>query len=75
MTSLLMHIGVGGVVGAAGALFGGLIVVGLRLFVTKRARARQMERIRQIGIVGATKQALFDVPEPELDFSGRRASG
>jgi len=72
MASLLTHIGLGGLAGAAGALFGGLVVLGLRMFLSKQARARQRERIRQIGIIGATKQALFEVSEPELDFSHRK---
>jgi hypothetical protein len=74
MASLLIHIGVGGVVGASGALVGGLTVLGLRMFLTKRARAWHLERIRQIGLVQAAKQALFDVPQPELDFR-KRATG
>lgn len=74
MASLLIHIGVGGVVGAIGALAGGLTLLGLRMFLTKRARRRNLERIRQIGLLAAIRQALFDVPQPELDF-GKRAAG
>jgi hypothetical protein len=74
MASLLIHIGVGGVVGASGALIGGLIVLGLRTFLTKRARARNLEMIRQIGLLEACRHQLFDEPQPELDFR-KRATG
>ena len=68
MASFITHIAVGGVVGAAGALIGGLILVVLRIFLSRPSRARQLERIRQIGIVAVIKQALFDERNPELPF-------
>jgi hypothetical protein len=74
MASLLIHIGLGGLVGAGGALVGGLIILALRVLLSKRIRSQQLEKIRQIGVVGATKQALFEVRQPELDFPKRAAS-
>jgi hypothetical protein len=71
MASLLIHIGLGGAVAASGALVGGLVALGFRMFLTKGARAQQLQRIRQIGLVGSMKQALFDVPQPELNFPKR----
>jgi hypothetical protein len=73
MASLVAHIGLGGIAGAAGAVVGGLTVLALRVVFTRRASAR--EQIRQLGIVGATKRALFDLPQSELNFSGKRATG
>jgi hypothetical protein len=63
MASLLIHIGLGGMVGAGGALVGGLIILSLRVLLSKNMRTQQLERIRQIGVVGAAKQALFEVPQ------------
>jgi hypothetical protein len=76
MASLLTHLAVGGVLGAAGAVAGGVILVMLRTFVVQNRRARQMAKIRQIGIVAVAKQALFDERNPELPFAdqSRRAS-
>jgi hypothetical protein len=74
MASLLIHIGLGGLVGAGGALVGGLIVLSLRVLLTREVRARQLEKIRQIGILGTTKQALFEVRQPELDFNKHPAT-
>jgi hypothetical protein len=68
MASFLTHIALGGVVGAAGALTGGLMLVALRIFLNRTARSQQLERIRQIGIIAVTKQALFDERNPELPF-------
>ncbi len=68
----MTHIAVGGVVGAVGAVVAGLVLVALRMFLNRRARASQIARIRAIGIVAATKQALFDEREPELHFPERR---
>lgn len=72
MASLLAHIGLGGIAGAAGAVLGGLIVLALRVIFTSRARART--EIRELGIVGAAKRALFDLPQSELDLSKKRAT-
>jgi len=74
MERLLMSIGLGGVIAAAGALIGGIAVVGLRMLINKQSRARQRETIRQIGLTGAAKQALFDLREPELEYKHRRAA-
>jgi hypothetical protein len=63
MASLLIHIGLGGMVGAGGALVGGLVILCLRVLLSKNLRIEQRERIRQIGVVGAAKQALFEVPQ------------
>ena len=65
MASLLIHIGAGGVVGAGGALVGALFLLGLRMFFTRSARAQHLETIRQVGLIGAARHALFDVPEPD----------
>ncbi len=72
MILLMMHIGLGGMVAALGALAGGLVLIALRIFLSAHARALQAERIRQIGIVGAVKQALFEVDQPELDFPSHK---
>lgn len=72
MILLMMHIGLGGMVAALGALAGGLLVIALRTLISARARAYQVERIRQIGLVGAVKQALFEVDRPELDFPSHK---
>lgn len=72
MILLMMHIGLGGMVAALGALMGGLLVIALRTLLSANARAHQAERIRQIGLVGAAKQALFEVDQPELDFPSHK---
>ena len=74
MASLLIHIGLGGLAGAGGALVGGLVILSLRLLLTREVRARQLQKIRQIGILGTAKQALFEVQQPELDFDKHPAS-
>lgn len=71
MASLLTHLAVGGVLGAAGAVAGGVILVFLRTFLVRNRRVRQMAKIHQIGIVAVTKQALFDQQNPELPFADR----
>ncbi|MDO8433651.1 MAG: hypothetical protein Q7S58_14695 [Candidatus Binatus sp.] len=68
MASLIVQIMLAGVLGAAGALVGGLTLLALRLLLTPRIRAQQAQIIREIGIIAAAKRALLEVPEPE-DFS------
>lgn len=72
MLSLLGHIGLGGIIGAAGAVASGLILVGLRSFITREERVRQLEKIRNIGVTGVVRQALFEVQNPELDLQRPR---
>jgi hypothetical protein len=74
MASFLTHIALGSVLGAAGAVLGGLVLVALRTLLSKRRRQRVSEKIRQIGVIAATKQALFDESDPELDFPKHRAT-
>ncbi len=69
MPSLLVGIGLGGLVAATGALVAGLALVALRMLINKDARTRQLETIRHIGIRAAAKRALLEVPEPEMKYS------
>lgn len=73
MALLIIHIAIGGLIGAVGALVGGLALLSLRIFLTRHIRVRQAEIIREIGIFAALKRALLEVPDRELDFSQRQA--
>lgn len=68
MQLLMIHIGLGGAVAAAGALVAGIILVGLRILFSPRFREQYAAVVRQFGIVGAIRQALFDDPRPETDL-------
>jgi len=71
MASLLALIGLGGIVGAAGAITAGLILLAIRILVNPRERERQLARIREVGLLAAAKEALFDGREAELQLRQR----
>jgi hypothetical protein len=74
MASLLTQMAIGGAVGAAGAVISGLMLVALRTFLNRNRRIRELEKIRQLGILATIKLALFNEPNPEFRFPRHRAA-
>ena len=68
MTSLLTHIAIGGIGGAAGAVLGGLSVLLLRVLLNKASREREIAAIRELGFLAVVRQALFEESQGELLF-------
>jgi hypothetical protein len=74
MASLVIHIGLGGITAAAGALVGGMTLLAMRILFTPPVRARARAEIRELGIIGATKRALFEISQPELELRDKRTA-
>jgi hypothetical protein len=74
MTSLLTEIAVGGVIGACGAVLAGLSLVALRVLLSKSRREHERLILRELGLIAATKKALFEEPDPEFRFPSHSRS-
>lgn len=68
LDTLLVHIGLGSVLAACGGVAAGILLVTLRLILTRRSRISGIAEIREFGLRRALTRAFFEEQQAEFDF-------